>query len=147
MYSSLGAAYYIGLLFYGLGSTVFSYLSFESHYIPRALAVWGVLSSLWASVCAFAFVIFPNFAKAVTLGWFDNPMVFFEMVLAGWLLLKGLGKAGIAEPDKVQGAACDLARSFIHRDEKLFASTSVRLYGGGRTGGIREIPSRDYPKY
>jgi hypothetical protein len=70
---SLGAAYYIGLFFYGLGSTVFSYLWFESHYVPRALAVWGVLSSLWASSCAFAFVIFPNFAKLVTLGWFDNP--------------------------------------------------------------------------
>jgi Domain of unknown function (DUF4386) len=101
MYSALGAAYYIGLLFYGLGSTVFNYLWFESHYIPRALAAWGVLSSLWASICAFTFVIFPSFAKVVTLGWFDNPMVLFEIVIAGWLLLKGLRQAGIAEPDKL----------------------------------------------
>jgi Domain of unknown function (DUF4386) len=101
MYSSLGAAYYIGLLFYGLGSTVFSYLWFKSHYIPRALAAWGMLSSLWASICAFAFVIFPNFTKVVTLAWFDNPMVLFEIVIAGWLLLKGLRKAGTTEPDKL----------------------------------------------
>ena len=33
--------------------------------------------------------------------------------------------------DAPEGAACDLARSFINRDEKLFASTSIRLYGGG----------------
>jgi hypothetical protein len=33
--------------------------------------------------------------------------------------------------DTPEGAACDLARSFINRDEKLFASTSIRLYGGG----------------
>lgn len=30
-----------------------------------------------------------------------------------------------------EGAACDLARAFIARDDKLFASTSIRLYGGG----------------
>jgi hypothetical protein len=33
--------------------------------------------------------------------------------------------------DTPEGAACDLARSFINRDEKLFSSTSIRLYGGG----------------
>jgi hypothetical protein len=33
--------------------------------------------------------------------------------------------------DSPEGAACDLARSFINRDEKLFASSSIRLYGGG----------------
>jgi hypothetical protein len=27
--------------------------------------------------------------------------------------------------------ACDLARSFINRDQRLFSSTSIRLYGGG----------------
>jgi hypothetical protein len=33
--------------------------------------------------------------------------------------------------DTPEGAACDLARVFINRDEKLFFSTSIRLYGGG----------------
>jgi hypothetical protein len=33
--------------------------------------------------------------------------------------------------DTPEGAACDLARSFINRDEKLFSATSIRLYGGG----------------
>jgi hypothetical protein len=37
-----------------------------------------------------------------------------------------------AADDSPEGAACDLARSFINRDEELFASTSVRLYGGGK---------------
>ncbi len=31
--------------------------------------------------------------------------------------------------DTPEGTACDLARSFINRDEKLFSSTSIRLYG------------------
>ena len=30
--------------------------------------------------------------------------------------------------DTPEGAACDLARSFINRDEKLFSTTPIRLY-------------------
>jgi hypothetical protein len=30
-----------------------------------------------------------------------------------------------------EGAACDVARSLINRDEKLFSNTCVRLYAGG----------------
>jgi len=33
--------------------------------------------------------------------------------------------------DTPEGAACDLARSFINRDDRLFSSTSIRVYGGG----------------
>jgi hypothetical protein len=33
--------------------------------------------------------------------------------------------------DSPEGAACDVVRSLINRDEKLFSSTCVRLYGGG----------------
>jgi hypothetical protein len=33
--------------------------------------------------------------------------------------------------DTPEGAACDLARAFIARNDKLFTSTSIRLYGGG----------------
>jgi hypothetical protein len=32
--------------------------------------------------------------------------------------------------DTPEGAACDLARAFINRDEKLFSATSIRLYAG-----------------
>jgi hypothetical protein len=34
--------------------------------------------------------------------------------------------------DTPEGAACDLARSFINRNDKLFSSTSIRVYGGGK---------------
>jgi len=33
--------------------------------------------------------------------------------------------------DTPEGVACDLARSFIKGDEKLFATTCIRLYAGG----------------
>jgi hypothetical protein len=38
-------AYYVGLPFWGLASTVCGYLWFKSRYIPRALAAFGVISS------------------------------------------------------------------------------------------------------
>lgn len=42
-----GAAYQLGLFFFGFGSTVFCYLWFKSNYIPRALAVWACLRPCW----------------------------------------------------------------------------------------------------
>jgi hypothetical protein len=99
----LGASfdeYYVGLLLYGLGSAVSSYLWFKSSYIPKALAVWGVISSVWCAACTFAFIVFPNFAKVIDLWWFDTPMGIFEIATGLWLLLKGLRPPGMAEPDR-----------------------------------------------
>src|SRR2546428_4238466 len=44
------AGYLIGMVFFGLGSTVFGYLWFKSRYIPRALAAWGIFSSLVVAI-------------------------------------------------------------------------------------------------
>src|SRR5437868_3159536 len=78
-------AYYVGLPFFGLASTVCSYLWFKSNYIPKKLAAFGVISSAWCVICAFVFIICPNFNKTVNDYWFDSPMAIFEMVLSFWL--------------------------------------------------------------
>jgi hypothetical protein len=91
--------YYVGLPFFGLASTVCSYLWWKSRYIPRALAAFGVVSSAGCVVCAFVFLIVPTFEKTVNAYWFDSPMGLFEMALSFWLLFKGLrpsGRAGTA---------------------------------------------------
>jgi Domain of unknown function (DUF4386) len=90
--------YYVGLPFFGLAATVCAYLWLKSGYIPRALAAFGMISSAWCVICAFVFLIFPHFNKAVNDYWFDSPMAIFEMVLSFWLLFKGLRPPGIAEP-------------------------------------------------
>jgi len=82
--------YYIGLPFFGLGATVCAWLWLKSNYIPKGLAVFGVISSAWCVICAFVFLIFPDFAKPVDPYWFDSPMAIFELVLSFWLLFKGL---------------------------------------------------------
>jgi len=94
--------YYVGLPFFGLAATVCAYLWFKSNYIPKGLAVLGVISSAWCVICAFVFLIFPNFNKTVNDYWFDSPMAIFELVLSFWLLFKGLKPV---EPNQAQAGA------------------------------------------
>jgi hypothetical protein len=97
LYLSGYDAYYVGLLFWGLGAAVGSYLWFKSNYIPRALAAFGVISSAWCVACTFVFYVFPDFAKVVNLSWFDSPMAIFELALSFWLLFKGLRPSGVID--------------------------------------------------
>jgi hypothetical protein len=90
--------YYVGLPFFGLAATLCAYLWLKSNYIPKGLAVFGLISSAWCVICAFVFLIFPHFNKIVNDYWFDSPMALFEMGLSFWLLFKGLRSPGIAEP-------------------------------------------------
>lgn len=88
--------YYVGLLFGASASTVCGYLWFRSRYIPRALAVFGVISSAWCVVCTLVFYIFPAFDKIVNLWLFDTPMALFDIATSFWLLFRGLNPHGMA---------------------------------------------------
>ena len=91
--------YYVGLPFFGLAATVCAWLWLKSNYIPRGLAIFGVIASAWCVFCAFVYLIFPNFNKIVNDYIFDSPMALFELVLSFWLLFKGLKSV---EPNQVQ---------------------------------------------
>jgi len=82
--------YYVGLPFFGLAATICAWLWLKSNYIPRGLALYGLISSAWCVFCAFVYLIFPHFNKIVNDWWFDFPMAVFELVLSFWLLFKGL---------------------------------------------------------
>ena len=88
--------YYVGLLFWSLAAAVGGWLWFKSNYVPRALAAFGMIASAWCVACTFVYYIFPGFAKVVNLGWFDSPLVVFELALSGWLLFKGLRPSRMA---------------------------------------------------
>jgi hypothetical protein len=90
-------AYYSGLPFYALASTICSWLWLKSAYIPKGLAGFGVIASVWCAFCAFAYLVHPGFGDIVNVWWFDTPMVLmFEVVLGFWLLIKGLRSTAIA---------------------------------------------------
>ncbi len=95
-----GAGYNVAEIFLGLGSTVFGYLWFKSRYIPRALAAWGVFSSLLVAACTFASIIFPDFQNMSFPGCYI-PIAIFELTMGFWLLFKGLQSPGITEAEKV----------------------------------------------
>src|SRR4026207_869713 len=82
--------YYVGLPFLGLAATVCAWLWLKSKYIPSGLSIFGVIVSAWCVLCAFVYLIFPNFNKIVNDWWFDFPMALFELVVSFWLLFKGL---------------------------------------------------------
>jgi hypothetical protein len=95
--------YYVGLPFFGLAATVCAWLWLKSNYIPRRLSIFGVIASAWCVLCAFIFLIFPDFNKIVNDYIFDSPMALFELILSFWLVFKGLrpgsankARAGIA---------------------------------------------------
>lgn len=90
--------YYVGLPFFGLAATVCAWLWLKSNYIPRGLALFGVISSAWCVLCAFIYLVFPQFNKIINDYVFDSPMALFELALSVWLLAKGLKQPEIAEP-------------------------------------------------
>lgn len=89
--------YYVGLLFGALASAVCGFLWFKSRYIPRSLAIFGMISSAFCVGCTILLCIFPAFDKVVNLWWFDTPMALFDITLSFWLLLKGLRPSGVTQ--------------------------------------------------
>lgn len=83
-------AYYVGLPFFALSSTLWSWLWLRSRMVPKALATFGLLASAWGVFCGFAFLIAPGFGRIVSDWLFDVPLGLFEMVLGLWLVLRGL---------------------------------------------------------
>jgi len=82
--------YYIGLPFWGIAGVLISYPFLKSRYIPRLLGWFGLLASAWCVFCGIAFLVDPGFAAIVHPGWYDMPLVVFEIILGFWLLIMGI---------------------------------------------------------
>ena len=94
---SIGAhnsAYSVALLLFGFGSPIFCYLWLKSGYIPRPLAAWGLIASIWIGVCSFAFVVFPELNRVIGVGFYGGPIFLFELTVGLWLLLKNINQPG-----------------------------------------------------
>jgi hypothetical protein len=90
---SIGAhtsAYGVALILFGFGSPVFCYLWLRSDYIPKPLALWGLVASVWIGICSFAFVIFPDLKQVIGVGYYGGPIFLFELTMGLWLLFRGI---------------------------------------------------------
>lgn len=86
--NAFGLGQSVGFIFVGLGSTLFAYLLFQSRYVPRILAGWGLFASLLFTAYNLALVVFPEFVRTLMYVAFA-PMGIYEIGLGFWLLIRG----------------------------------------------------------
>jgi len=91
--SAHATGYNVAFVFLGLGSTVFSWLWLKSGYIPRALALLGLLGSVLLALGSFFIIIFPSLYRTLGGMAYMMPLGLFEVGMGVWLLLKGLQSA------------------------------------------------------
>ncbi len=101
--SARESGFMILLLFFGLGSTTYMYLLVRSRYVPRALALLGLVGSALVAPFALTQMLFPAFIAAafaavrtlppvalVLLALVLAPILLLELALGLWLLVKGV---------------------------------------------------------
>ncbi len=81
--------YFVGVIFFSLGSIVYSYLLLNSNYISKLLAGWGIFASLLLFAALSALFIVPNDAMILFPACL-MPIALYELVLGFWLLIKGV---------------------------------------------------------
>jgi hypothetical protein len=74
------------IVFLCLGTIVFCYLFYKSRYIPRWLAIWGILAFSLMLIRSFAGILALNDSLMV----FGVPAILFEIFIGLWLLFKGI---------------------------------------------------------
>lgn len=77
------------LIFIGMGGTIFCYLFFKSKYVPRVLAVWGIITYLSMLIISFISLLSPDLPPSVKMI-FYAPGGLFELIFGFWLLIKGV---------------------------------------------------------
>lgn len=87
--SAHDAGYNVAFLFFGVGSTAFAYLWFRSRYIPRIVALWGIIGSILTGASTFVYTLSPHLAAIVEPRCFI-PIGTFELFLGFWLVLRKL---------------------------------------------------------
>ena len=95
-----GSVYSIALLFFGFGSPLFCYLWLKSAYIPKPLAVWGIVASSWIGACALVFIVFPELTRVINVGYYGGPIFLFELTIGLWLAFKSVPAGPAAQGDK-----------------------------------------------
>ena len=89
----------VAFLFLGVGSMVFCYLWYQSRYIPRALAMLGMVGSLFMAVGTFLIIIFPGLESVLSIVYM-LPLGVFEVTMGFWMLVKGLTSPVVVESNQ-----------------------------------------------
>jgi len=81
---------------YGIGALMFNYTLYQSKLIPRWLSIWGLIGA----TLLLAMGLLRMFGQSVTVReravFLAIPIILNELVLAGWLIVKGFNSSTIA---------------------------------------------------
>jgi hypothetical protein len=99
-----GAGYNAGLLFAGLGSSLFCWLWFKSRLVPRALAALGIVASLVLALRTLAVVAFPELGDLVPIPYWGGPIFIFELTMGFWLLVREIPAYVTSPSERATGA-------------------------------------------
>lgn len=94
-YETQEFAYAVNMVFFALGGTLFYYLLFQSRYVPRWLALFGLI----AAPLALIGTVIELLGYSVPLIVFI-PNLPFELTIGLWLLIKGARKSNEAHETK-----------------------------------------------
>ena len=90
-YETQEFAYAVNMVFFAIGGTLFYYLLFQSRYVPRWLAIFGLIAAPLALI-----------GTVIELLGFSVPLIVFipnlpfELTIGLWLLIKGTRKSNEA---------------------------------------------------
>lgn len=74
------------IVFLCLGTIIYCCIFYKSKYIPRWLAIWGILAFFLMLAQSFVSIVVPNNSLMV----FGAPAILFEITIGVWLLFKGI---------------------------------------------------------
>jgi hypothetical protein len=91
------ADFVFGVIAFCLGALMYYYTFYQSNLIPRWLSAWGLISiALLLSAALLALFDGPPFSISGGLIILALPIAAQEMVLAGWLIVRGFNASAIA---------------------------------------------------
>jgi hypothetical protein len=93
----------VGLIFFGLGAGIHSYLLYRSRYIPRALSGAYLLVTTLLCIFCVGILLIPA-VQGIVVPWIIAPDFFVEVAVALWLTIKGISSSA-ATPEKSYGEA------------------------------------------
>jgi hypothetical protein len=82
--------YFLHMLPYTLGATMFYYLFYKSGFLPRVLSLWGLI----AASLAFIGSLFDHLGYNVPMLVF-LPNLPFDLAIGAWLMVKGFNSSAI----------------------------------------------------
>ena len=76
---------------YGLGALIFNFLLYQSKLIPQWISVWGLIGATLLLVMG----LLRMFSDSDSVIFLAIPIILNELVLAGWLIVKGFNSSAI----------------------------------------------------